>query len=112
MALGLVEALAALEFERDHLVGTDLVNDLGGDRGTCKEGASHTDAVTVAGSEDLVKGHGVTHRNVEFLHFDLVACRDAILLPTGLDNCVCHRALPALRGRESATTGDKRQAFF
>ena len=112
MALGFVETFAALEFESDDLLVTELLDDLGGHGGSINKGGTDADAVATARSENFIKSDGITDCHVEFLNIDFVACCDTILLSTGFDNCVCHRSAPCFEGRESAITSPKRQAFF
>jgi len=94
---GFVKTFTALEFKSDHLLVTKLVKDLGSDRGTGDKGAAHIQRFAASGSENFVESHGITDGYVELLNIDFVTCGDTILLSTGLDNCVCHRSLPALR---------------
>ena len=97
MTLGLVVALTALEFESDHFLRTELIDDLSGHLRSIDERSTHGESFSAAGGEDFFEGHGISDFSAELLDVDLVACFHAVLFSAGFDNCVCHLSLPLLR---------------
>src|SRR5690606_27181826 len=87
-------------------------DDLGGHGGSVEERGPDLDAVAAARSEHFVERHRVADSRIEFLNIDFVASRDTILLPTGFDNCVCHRSLPALRAGKVPPLPANGKRFF
>jgi hypothetical protein len=87
---GLVESLAALEFESDAFRATELADDLRGDGRTGDGRSTDLHAVAFADEKNLVKGDFGIDGNVELLDVEFVALLDAVLFTAGFDHCVGH----------------------
>lgn len=89
-ALGLVEALAALELEGHALRAAELVYNLRSDRATFDEGRADRHGLAFAAEQNLAEGDFGIDFGIEFLDVEGVACLDAVLFTACFDYCVGH----------------------
>lgn len=89
-ALGLVEALAALELESDPLGAAELVDDLGLHTCAINEGGADRHAATFAPKKNLGEFDFGIDINIELLDIESVAFLDAVLFTACFDYCVGH----------------------
>jgi len=86
-----VVAFTTAEFEGDHLVVFELIDDFGSDLGAVHERGSDLDFAAISDKKNFGKLNVRADLCVEFLDLDLVAGFHAVLFAAGLDDCVCHR---------------------
>ena len=68
-----VVAFTTAEFEGDHLVVFELINDFGSDLGTVDERGSDLDFAAIGDQKNFGKLNVSANFGVEFLDFDFVA---------------------------------------
>src|SRR5690606_23491385 len=88
VALLLAMMLAAAEFDDTNLVVTTLFNHFSGHLGTADQRLANSDLVTVCNQQHFVEVNAFAGADFQLLDFQRVAFFNAILLATGLDNCV------------------------
>ena len=87
---GLVETLAALEFEGDAFLSAMLLNDFGENACAFNSGSSDLGAGTIVDEEDLTKLDFVVSCHWELVDTDGVSFLHAVLFTAGFENCVGH----------------------
>src|SRR5690606_11627799 len=92
VALLLAIVLAATEFADLHFLVAALRHDFGGHFGAGNQRLADGDAVAVGDQQDVTDLQGVAFTGFDFLDAQQIAFFHAILLATGLDDCV-HDAL-------------------
>ena len=93
MANGAVITLAATEFESDHLVVLELINDFGGDFRTVHKRGTNLNFAAIGDEKNLGKIDVRADFRIELFDLDLIAGFHAVLFAAGLNNCVCHKKL-------------------
>jgi tRNA threonylcarbamoyladenosine biosynthesis protein TsaE len=104
-ALGLVEALAALEFEGNALLAAELFDHLGGDGNAGHGRSTDLERIALAAKQNVKCKFGIDF-GVELLNVDFVALLDAVLFTAGFDHCVSHGRIGK---RVAAFSGGRRE---
>lgn len=86
----LVKSLAALEFEGHAFLAAMLFNDPGGDARTLDGGSPDLGLAAIMDEEDLAEPDFLISFHGKLVDTDGVACRDAVLLAAGFEDCVGH----------------------
>src|SRR5579859_5452099 len=96
MSLLLLVVLAATELDDADLVGTTMLAHGGADGGIGHGRGTDGDRLTGADQQNLVEGEGCAFFGVQQFHAQDVALLNAVLLATGLDDCVTHGSFPSV----------------
>src|SRR6185437_8300595 len=96
MTLLLLVVLAAAELDDADLVGAAVLAHGGGHGGAGHGRRTDGDRLAFADQQHLVELHGGAFFGVQQLHAQDIALLHAILLATGLDDCVTHGIIPSV----------------